>query len=59
MKTYRRDRACPKCGGDGEYSMAPACKWVRESLGVPEHILRTCLRCGYTWRERPLDAEGE
>jgi hypothetical protein len=28
---------------------------VGARLVEPEHMARTCTRCGYAWRERPLD----
>lgn len=53
--------SCPKCGGEGfELHYHPAAvmeshcgqKWGWPAAqGVPEHVCRTCLRCGYGWPE--------
>lgn len=29
------------------------------SIFDPEHLARTCQRCGYAWVEAPLTVEGE
>lgn len=49
-ETFSETRPCPKCGGrwiDNAYKRAVA-------PHTPEHIWRTCTRCGYSWKERPL-----
>jgi len=50
--------ACPKCGAMGPTGDAYV-RWRWESTeGVrTEWLERVCWRCGYTWRERCLDAE--
>ena len=62
MEKYNPDRVCPKCGYGSIYAgdESAITEWVK-GLGLPsqEYILRRCSRCGYEWREKPLDAEEE
>lgn len=44
----RLDRPCTKCG-----SVEAMAQYDSHS----DLITRTCVRCGYGWRELPLDAE--
>lgn len=60
MKPYDPASACPKCGRDPTDPSDPMpfdcyakTEWVCAS---PDHLLRTCVRCGYQWREACLDA---
>lgn len=59
---------CPKCGQ--KYPYHASTKWISSEKqwsnkenayeDAPECMLRTCMRCGYSWHERPLDqAQGE
>jgi uncharacterized Zn finger protein len=41
---------CAKCG-DSE----PKLSWINAD---PQYILARCVRCGYFWNVRPLDAGG-
>ena len=59
MEKYKIDSRCPKCGR-GDMGNHATTEWVKgRGLSSQEHILRRCSRCGYEWRERPLDAEEE
>lgn len=44
---YREARTCRKCGGSATTHF------------VDDLIVRKCLRCGYKWREKPLDYDEE
>ena len=48
---------CPKCG----FSLASGgCRWAHQAQRppkAPEHMSRTCERCGFYWREAPMDAK--
>ena len=50
---------CVKCGCAHATTKYEPARSTPVSPGVlaqtPEHLARTCTRCGYTWRERPLD----
>ena len=50
---------CVKCGCAHATTRYEPARATPVSPGVlaqtPEHLARTCTRCGYTWRERPLD----
>lgn len=52
------DRACPKCGQSTvqEQHQVFYC-YMSEHRDDPEHFHRSCWRCGYEWREAPLDAQ--
>jgi predicted RNA-binding Zn-ribbon protein involved in translation (DUF1610 family) len=45
-EVQKRERACPKCGGD--------LKWYRseavQNLGLVEHMF-TCMKCGHLEKE--------
>ena len=43
LDLYSEARACKKCGGSASTHF------------TGYFIERKCLRCGYKWRERPLD----
>ena len=71
MKKYDSNAECKKCGHGGiddkhiEYSPAriawadyPTFEKVKFTE-IPEHIVRTCRNCGYSWRESPVDGDGE
>lgn len=45
LPEYYDRRKCPKCGQSATTSY------------VAGLIRRDCVRCGYSWRERPLDAK--
>ncbi len=64
--------ACPKCGWfpggseaawAGEYKIASIKRWRGPLDGpdtpIPEHILLTCIKCGYTKAVHPMDREGD
>jgi len=56
---------CKKCGSDETADHYDSGKiLVPGFLGIstvqklePEYIRRTCMNCGYTWKEAPLDSE--
>lgn len=63
---------CPKCGLSGnqrgEHPETARTRYVepiegeqvtltRTEDGAPEYLTRTCVRCGYSWAERCVDAE--
>ena len=54
LPPYVRDRPCPKCGSDTIATLWRAADpdFPRED---PEHMVRTCGRCGFSWKEAPLD----
>jgi DNA-directed RNA polymerase subunit M/transcription elongation factor TFIIS len=56
MEKYREGLRCIKCGC--EYIMDKH-EETRLGSSIPEAILRTCTRCGYRWRELPLDVKEE
>lgn len=62
---FNAEARCPKCGGEnilGRYHRGPAdCNNVAEQLGyiIQPHMYRCCQRCGYDWRESPLDEVGQ
>jgi len=54
LKMYCKDSSCPKCGAMGAHtSFRKADTFIRESM------VRTCVRCGYIWFEKPLDTNEE
>ena len=46
MDRYNTKNQCPKCNALAET------KFTNDG-----YIRRTCIRCGYFWHEKPLDAE--
>ncbi len=64
MKIFNEVATCPKCGF-GNIN-AHYCKGasihsfdhIARSIPTREHIVRTCLRCDFSWFERPLDSVG-
>lgn len=54
MNKYNQDSNCPKCD-----SKASALHYhARTTYPVAdEYIKRTCVNCGYIWRETPLDKD--
>lgn len=61
LTRFRDDAKCPKCAHPktrttfcAGRSSVSACL---DSCGDTEHLHRDCKRCGFTWYERPLDAE--
>jgi len=63
MKQYNPDAKCPKCGNgvtNDKYREKERCATPDDITDVTvtlEHIERTCLNCGYSWDELPLDEE--
>lgn len=61
MERYDPDRTCAKCGGRQTKDVWSPAGTEFVSWGtnreLPERIRRTCMNCGYTWREAPLHAE--
>lgn len=52
--------SCPKCGHAGWGSPSTEHHPAGHRCGVPvrcEHLHRKCLRCGYAWAEKPVDAK--
>lgn len=52
MNKFSPDAICPKCG----------CDYIEDFYAGDFYggkIKRVCLRCGYTWHEKPLDAKDE
>lgn len=57
MKPFNEKSRCAKCGfGDAasRYEPAQYVPYILE-LMKEEHIKRTCVRCGFTWKEACLD----
>ena len=47
---YWENRRCPKCGS----------LFIRTRYDCSVDALRrSCERCGYHWKEKPLDADGK
>jgi len=57
MQRFDENRPCPKCGGVARTRHSSVALWPHGKPLFPESLLRTCIRCGYQWHERPLDAE--
>ena len=57
LKLYNPDAACAKCGSESITAVwyAKHSMRGRDCLN-DELVLRTCKHCGYSWKERPLDA---
>jgi len=60
VKRYSEKSSCPKCGTVGartEYFSGKD-RFLGETKlpDEPEFLSRSCVRCGYTWGEAPLDA---
>jgi len=53
MKKFSRHTKCKKCGG-----LEASIRYVDKGYRHGD-IKRECRRCGYTWYERPLDAQSE
>lgn len=52
VRSYDETAACPKCGfGCITDKHVPA----RDSWDLQESIRRSCVRCGFAWREAPLN----
>jgi len=52
---------CIKChqwGAQTSYKKELAPAGYGRTGAEPEHLLRCCHTCGYTWKEAPLDAKG-
>ena len=47
MKPYNENPVCAKCGCKGAST--------EYQHDTPAFLLRRCARCGYSWREAPLD----
>jgi len=55
-------KECPKCGEN-----ITGTKWVPVryaslpglSFCVPEHLEKTCTRCGFIWKNKPNDYQGD
>lgn len=65
MNKYNKNFGCPKCGNtitkDTYNSGQPSLKDIND-IGFPpdsfipeESIVRTCINCGYSWGEAPLN----
>lgn len=53
MEDYYENRPCPKCGN---YYVWTKYVSVTEYPDTDiSYLERTCERCGYKWREKPLD----
>lgn len=50
LPTYSPTRRCAKCGGIATTAL---------SGSDNDRILRRCVRCGWTWHERTLDAKDQ
>jgi 5-methylcytosine-specific restriction endonuclease McrA len=60
MEPFSHFPSCSKCGHDKAETQYHAPLTVALAAGgsselAPEHIERTCERCGYTWKEATLD----
>lgn len=62
MNPFDHTSKCPKCGHKevstvyhkaGEHG-AGLCTAGIGCKGAPEYLLRTCQRCHFNWREKPL-----
>ncbi len=51
MKKFLKTRECKKCESTGAST-----KHITSRV-VPDYMKRRCIICGFTWREKPLDAE--
>jgi predicted nucleic-acid-binding Zn-ribbon protein len=62
LPAYDPGARCPKCGNDGVSTTYKdgklALPWVLYMVELGEYIGRRCQRCGYTWEEATVDAEG-
>ena len=59
MRPFNADVACPKCGNAEVltvYEEAVEEGWIHDRPNK-EHLLRTCQRCHYKWREDCLPQE--
>ncbi len=69
LPPYRPEPRCQKCGFDKASTkyhpftqqvaggMHPSCPWTCELhwvIGLTEHLVRVCQRCGYEWAEAVL-----
>ena len=53
LPRYNPDAHCPKCGYDAVAT--DYCQAIKKGkYDFDEHFTRTCLRCGYGWREACL-----
>jgi len=52
MEMYNKLRTCPKCG-----SQKAKTKYVKNHFmgDICDFMERTCVVCGYSWNEHPLD----
>lgn len=69
MEKFDLSRACVKCGYNkqpasviyavGVFDQEDQSNIYRRGFGVtqPDYLIRTCIRCGYRWPERTLDAD--
>lgn len=59
LKQFCYQNPCPKCGQREASVTWPVKRYLCYGRGeqVVERMERTCQRCGYTWHEKPLDAE--
>ena len=55
MKKLFETQTCEKCGLPTD----KATMTYAPPGALPGHLIRVCPRCGYKWREIPLDGEGE
>ena len=61
MKAFSEGSMCPKCGGKILTTKFYERRKIYDSVSgyVPEYMRRTCVTCGYTFKESPLDDGGE
>jgi len=63
MEGYTEYKAkCAKCGAGLAHESVIKSEYVEVYITVagieePDYIKRTCWRCGYIWREAPLDRD--
>lgn len=61
LPPFSRNAYCAKCGGrsiGATFHAQHECVHREYAAHPEEHMMRTCLMCGYSWREAPLDASG-
>lgn len=59
LPIYNAEGKCAKCGGGAGGTVYVAEReytWPGTDPTLPEHLQRTCQRCGYTWSEQLYQA---